>query len=313
MKLDSGMQIGFNIQPRFVKHDHIDFRKYDQCVESASGSLVYAWSWYLDIMAGDWDAFVWGNYEYVMPVPSRRKWGIRYVYQPVFAQQLGIYPTPPADIQKAFFKRLKRKFRYIHYQVPVTIKEDVLKGFMIKPMHTRLLSLEPGYPALVKQYDDYILQNLKKARQHDIKITRLGEVDDFFELKDESKRIPVPEKSWRNLRKLMKISIRDGSGWLYSASGKENEILAAAFFLVWRTRAYYMTVVSNEEGRDKRAGFALLDQFLRDFAGQPLVFDFEGSSVPGVDKFFESFGAEKEFYSMLSRNRLPWFISLFKK
>jgi hypothetical protein len=111
----------------------------------------------------------------------------------------------------------------------------------------------------------------------------------------------------------MKTSIRDGSGWLYAASGEDHEFLAAAFFLVWRTRAYYMTVVSNEEGREKRAGFALLDQFLRDFAGQPIIFDFEGSSVHGVDKFFESFGAEKESYLMLSRNRLPWFISIFKK
>ena len=307
------MQIGFNIQPRFVSGKHLDYRRYDQCVENASNGLVYAWSWFLDIMAGDWDAFVWGDYEYVMPVPSRRKWGIRYVYQPVFAQQLGIYPTPPPEIQKAFLKRLKRKFRYIHYPVSESLKDEVLKGFHIKPLHTRVLSLEEGYPAVVKEYDDYILQNLRKARMHLIKVDRQGDIDEFFDIKEDAKKIPVPEKSWKNLRKLMKTTIHDGNGWLYTASGPDNEPLAAAFFLVWRCRAYYMTVVLTEEGREKRAGFAILDQFIRDFAGQPLVFDFEGSSVPGVDKFFESFGAAKESYKLISRNRLPWFIALFKK
>jgi hypothetical protein len=307
------MQIRHNIQPRFVKHKDIDLRKYDQCLETDSNSLVYACSWFLDIMAIEWDAFIWGDYEFVMPVPNRRKWGIRYVYQPVFAQQLGIYPTPPPDIQKAFFKRLKRKFRYIHYPLSVTFNDEILKGFNIKHLHTRVLSLESGYPALVKQYDDYILQNLKKARQNNIKVSRQSEIDDFFELKDDSKKIPVPEKSWKNLRKLMKETIYDGNGWLYAATDQNNEILAMAFFLVWRTRVYYMTVVSSQTGREKRAGFALLDQFLRDFAGHPVIFDFEGSSVAGVDKFFESFGAEKESYCLISRNKLPWIVSLLKK
>ena len=307
------MNIRFNLQPVFIKHSQIDFAKYDQCVDNAPNSLVYACSWFLDIMAGEWDAYIWGDYEYVMPVPSRRKWGIRYVYQPVFAQQLGIYPTPPPEIQKAFFRRLKRKFRYIHYQLPVIFKEDVMHGFRIKQLHTRILSLEPGYPAIVKNYDDYILQNLKKARLNGIRVFRQADAEDFFELKDESRKIPVPEKSWKNLRKLMKETIYDGNGWLYVAKGLTDEIITAAFFLVWKTRAYYMTVVSSEEGRDKRAGFAILDQFLRDFSGQPVLFDFEGSSVTGVDKFFECFGAEKEYYNMISRNRLPWFINLFKK
>jgi len=307
------MQIGFNIQPRFIRSKQLDRRRYDQCVENASNGLVYAWSWFLDIMAGEWDAFVWGDYEYVMPVPNRRKWGIRYVYQPIFAQQLGIFPTPPPDIQKLFFKRLKRKFRYIHYPVPDSLKEDVLKGFKIKPLHTRVLSLEEGYPSVVKDYDDYILQNLRKARMHLISVDRQGDIDEFFDIKEDAKKIPVPEKSWKNLRKLMKTTIHDGNGWLYTASGPDNEPQAAAFFLVWRTRAYYMTVVLSEEGREKRAGFAILDQFIREFAGQPLVFDFEGSSVPGVDKFFESFGATKEPYKLISRNRLPWFYAIFKK
>jgi hypothetical protein len=208
---------------------------------------------------------------------------------------------------------LKKKFNYIHYQVPATLREEALKGYRIKQLHTRVLSLEEGYANIVMEYDDYILQNLKKARENRIRITRQAEIEDFFDVKEVAKKIPVPEKSWKNLKRLMKLTIHDGNGWLYSALDPNDELLSAAFFLIWRTRAYYMTVVSSPEGREKRAGFALLDQFFRDFSGQPVIFDFEGSSVEGVDKFFESFGAEKENYWMISRNTLPRFISLFKK
>ena len=313
MKQDSGMQAENKDQLRFVGHARINFRLYDQCVANAGTSLVYAWSWYLDIMAGEWDALVWGNYSYVMPVPTRRKWGIRYVYTPVFAQQLGIYPTPPVEIQKAFIDRLTHRFRYINYQTGNDLNENILAGFTVKPLHTRVLSLEPGYEDISSQYAGYIRRNLKKAGSNGIEIFRQTDPSSFFRLQKESKDIPVPGKSWTCLRKLMEATLPNGRGLIYAASGPSGEINAAAFFVVWNNRAYYLMVVSDHEGREKRAVFALLDRFIHDFEGQPVIFDFEGSAVPGVDSFFESFGAVKEPYRMLSLNRLPGLMKLIKR
>jgi len=83
---------------QYRKHDEVDFIKYDRCINSASNSRVYAAGWYLDRSAIVWDALVWGNYEFVMPIPVGNKYGIRYLYQPVFSQQLGIFPSPDLDI-----------------------------------------------------------------------------------------------------------------------------------------------------------------------------------------------------------------------
>jgi hypothetical protein len=193
------------------------------------------------------------------------------------------------------------------------ISADALKNFTVRMLHTRILSLAPEYIALAQQYDDYISQNLKKAALFGIRVERQYDPAVFLRVQQVSKHIPVPEKSWQNLENLMEYTLQNSSGYLYGAVNKDNKTISVAYFLFYHQRIYYMTVVSDAEGREKRAGFLLLDQLFRDYAGQPFIFDFEGSAVEGVDKFFESFGAVKENYRMLSCNRLPQLIRFFKR
>ena len=88
---------------RYLKHDELDFSSWDRRISSADNSRVYALSWYLDRTAADWDALVWGDYEYVLPVTLKSKFGIKYLYQPLFCQQLGIFPEPDPEIAGLFY------------------------------------------------------------------------------------------------------------------------------------------------------------------------------------------------------------------
>ncbi len=45
--------------------------------------------------AGQWDALVLDDYQAVMPLTWRSKFGIRYLYQPAFTQQTGIFSASP--------------------------------------------------------------------------------------------------------------------------------------------------------------------------------------------------------------------------
>ena len=65
-------------QIRYIKHNEIDAEKWNSCIETAANSRLYVNEWYLDRAADRWDAFVWGDYEYIMPLPVRKKWGINY-------------------------------------------------------------------------------------------------------------------------------------------------------------------------------------------------------------------------------------------
>ena len=72
----------------------------------------YRDSWYLDACADNWGAFITPDYNYVMPVAYRRKLGIKYLYQPRFCQQLGIYSSGEVDGEttQLFLKAMKRSF-----------------------------------------------------------------------------------------------------------------------------------------------------------------------------------------------------------
>ena len=66
---------------RYLTENEIDFKKYDQCIANALNSRIYAYSWYLDIVADkNWDVLVLNDYEAVMPMPKRKRYFINYIF-----------------------------------------------------------------------------------------------------------------------------------------------------------------------------------------------------------------------------------------
>src|ERR1700678_4772667 len=76
---------------RILKRNLIDDTKWNHAIRHASNSLPYAYTWYLDALCSRWVGLVMGDYEFIMPLPIGRKWGLLYVYQPLFCQQLGVF------------------------------------------------------------------------------------------------------------------------------------------------------------------------------------------------------------------------------
>src|SRR5258705_11018399 len=76
---------------QYLAHKDIDKNKWDRCIDSAGNGLIYAYSFYLDCMAMNWDALVLNDYEAVMPLTWKKKYGIHYLYQPFLTAQLGLF------------------------------------------------------------------------------------------------------------------------------------------------------------------------------------------------------------------------------
>lgn len=76
-----------------LTYDEIDRKKWDACIRQSLNGLIYAETVYLDHMAVNWDGLVLGDYEAVMPLTWKKKWGIKYLYQPAFFQQGGIFSS----------------------------------------------------------------------------------------------------------------------------------------------------------------------------------------------------------------------------
>ena len=66
-----------------------------------------------------------------------------------------------------------------------------------------------------------------------------------------------------------------------------------------------MNALSSKEGKELRAMFFLIDQYIQMNAEKELTLDFEGSTLPGIARFFSGFGATPETYYRMKHNRLP--------
>ena len=97
----------------YIKNIDINKHKWDACITNAGNGLIYAYSFYLDEMAKNWDALVMNDYEAVMPVTWNKKYGIYYLYQPFLCASLGVFGNNlTSKIVHSFFKKIPAHFKY---------------------------------------------------------------------------------------------------------------------------------------------------------------------------------------------------------
>jgi hypothetical protein len=137
---------------KYYKHKQINKKSWDACITRSINGISYAYSWYLDLACPGWDALVEGDYECVMPLPNRSKFGIRYVYPPYFIQQLGLFSTEILSEERVhtFLQAIPSSFRYVQQNLNTfnKLKHD---GFEVKQRLTHELDLIPAY-ALLREY-----------------------------------------------------------------------------------------------------------------------------------------------------------------
>lgn len=59
---------------QFVQNADIIKKKWDDCIAHSVNERIYAYSWYLNIVAPNWDALIMDDYQAVFPVVHQKKW-----------------------------------------------------------------------------------------------------------------------------------------------------------------------------------------------------------------------------------------------
>ncbi len=291
---------------KYLKHESIDSGKWNNCIERASNSRIYANDWHLDRTAVIWDALVLGDYEFVMPLPIRKKWGISYIYQPLFSQQLGIYPSPPKKISTLFYKKLFEKIRYadIHLN-SFNVSDGAEEQISFIPRKNYLLELNQDYKTLSNHYTKNTRRNISKARKNNLSLIVGIRLEDYMAFKQKNLVASVSKKDLEKLKSLIAFGQYKGFGEIYGVYSPDNKLCAAVYFCRWKERVIYLNSVADGLGKELGATYFLVDNFIQANAEKNMVLDFEGSMVPGVARFYRGFGAAPEMYFRLKFNRLP--------
>lgn len=274
---------------QYLKHNEIDKTKWDACISEASNSLVYAESWYLDIVSPNWEALVADDYDYVMPLPLKRKFGVPYLVQPPLTQQLGVFSS--FEIDQKTISSFIRKNPYFSYHLHLNYKNS-FKEASILPNY--VLNLKPSYHETQKHYSKNTKRNLKNASNHNIHTTEI-EYDHFLSFYHSVEKTFVAPK-----KNLVNNFIQEGSHKnvlkLYGAYNEKDEMLAALCLLLSAKRLIYLLPVSNEQGKEVSAMFKIIDDIILKNAESDATLDFEGSRIDGIARFYRGFGAELQTY-----------------
>lgn len=296
-----------------VKNKDIDYTKWDQCIQSAIIPLVYAHSWYLDIIAPNWDALIYGDYEFVMPLTWRRKMGWSMLLQPVYAQQQGIFPKADTQMQNRFLSRVHEQFRYVAVNLNASHDLPFPNVFEVHTRKNYILQLILPYHELKNNYSKHTRRQLKKAEENKLFVVKGIQSKEYLDLKASARKIKLSQPFMHTLKRLIEMGHSQGNGVIYAAYTPDNMLCAAAFFLFAGHRVTYLNAVSTDEGKKTSAMHKIIDQFIQEHCGSLLTLDFEGSVIPGIARFYEGFGAATEAYYFIKSNRLPIPIRWFKK
>jgi len=291
---------------RFLKNREIDYDKWDDCIQNAANSRVYATSWFLDRTAAEWNALVWGDYEFVMPLPYRKKFGISYLYQPLYCQQLGVFPAPSDDITMKFYNTLTRNFSYFDIQLNASnLPPKNFREIQPLPRKNFLLRLGTDYEVIYSGYSTNTKRNLAKASKNNLSFIESITIEEYIEFIQKNQSLEMPKNQLRKLKNIVVFAQYKGFGKIAGVFSAKNQLCATAFFCFWRNRVIYLNPVSSNEGKRLRAMFFLIDKVIERNSRKSLKIDFEGSMVTGIARFFEGFGAAHETYYRMRFNQLP--------
>jgi hypothetical protein len=297
---------------QYLEQKEIDKQKWDACITSAENGLIYGYADFLDTMAGDWDALIMGDYEAVMPLPWRKKYGIRYIYQPAFVAQLGVFGNNTgSDTLHQFLKAIPSSFKFI--DLPFNHQNRFEAGdYQTRERVNYVLDLHLPYEEIYSKYRDNIRRNIKKSVGYGCSFSLDVSLDDIIELASMNERGGSQTNDFRNFKILAEKLRTDNKALNYGILSNNGQLLASAVFFFSHQRAYYLLVGNHPNGRTLGASHALVDAFIRNHAGRDLLLDFEGSDIRNLAFFYSSFGAVEESYLSLQWNRLPWYLRWVK-
>lgn len=296
----------------YLKHSEIDKLKWDKCINQSINGIVYAYSWFLDIVSYQWEALIVGDYEIVMPLTVKKKYGINYIFQPLYTQQLGIFSIQilTKEIVHHFLDAIPNKYKIIDINLNTHNKIDT-KNLRIKQGVTYQIDLIGNYKSISKNFNTNTKRNINKALKNKIQVSKHINLKDLLMLKKQTAKNTINFEHLNIFRRIIPFSITHNIGETYGAYSSNNELIAAAYFIKSNYKAVYLLSVSNEEGKEKGGMFAIINQFIKDHSGKNITLDFEGSKIESIARFFKGFGGKPIYFYRIIMNRLPWFLKFF--
>ena len=291
----------------YLEHNAIDKPKWDALIAECGN--IYAFSWYLDIVHPGWEALVEDDYQSVMPLTGGKKFGVNYLFQPYFVQQLGVFSKSPmtAETTEAFLKAIPSKYRFAEIRMNEgNVFADGAQG--IEYHRNVLLDLNQEYEAIHVNYHQNTKRNLAKAESNNLHLVETVIPYHVVALFRDNRGALLDkwgDAEYGVLTHLAKVAQKRNAAFMLGVSEKGvGQLICAAIFMKTKDRITFLFSGLTEEGKQRQAMTYLLDQVIQQHAHQPITFDFEGSDDDNLARFYLGFGGNETKYPSYCFNKL---------
>lgn len=279
-----------------ITRKKIDVEKYTNCLNNAVNYRIYAEYWYLDTLVDDnWDCYVLNDYEAIMPLPYTKKIGVKFITQPIYCQQLGVFHNK--YFSKEIFEQFEKK---LHKNLVRAYSFNEENTELFRPKGTskinQILDLNQDYDTFLKSIRKNRKQEIKKGFSADYKITEINNNQYFINLLNENYQDIKAELYLEKLQKLVEIIQSKNKSFTLSILYK-NEVVASSFYIKSNQRLIQLCNAKKTNSELNYNTF-IIDYILKNYSNQNYILDFEGSSLKGVNEFNASFRAETTYFTV---------------
>lgn len=304
-----------------------EYPLWDALVEESPQGNVFCRSWFLEAIAADIRIlayFIGGRLVAGIPLYFERRFGLNFCRMPPLVHTWGIVTAPFVGKDVTVFSRQMKV-------LTVFAEELANQRFFIQSFHPTQFNWLPFYWNGFRQQTHYTnviedltdsvrmwremecntRRNIRKAEKSGIKVVPCDcELVTTMAVKTfnhQHKQLPYTRA---HVDRLYRAAQEHGAGQCLAAVDRSGKTHAASFILWDRKRAYCVAGGTDPELRASGAQSLLLWHVLKFSSSQTAAFDFAGSVVEQIERFFTGFGATLVPYNRIMKLPRPMWASL---
>lgn len=283
---------------------------------------------YASIIAPGWEALIVQEGEKwlaVLPFFPTRKFGFSRSLQPRFSQFWGVCFLPDS---RSSYDSLSQKKAILDILMPELAEFQQITWHFSPafdyplPFHWNKFRLESRYTyqiALSASQEDMQASMASTIRRYLRKGASLAVTEStdpeilirLFRLQQQNGHeiIGSNDKDWATVSELIRYLTASGNGRMYVVKTTEGKVAAAGLFARFgHTGTYLLGTYDPVHGNRSAMPVMMWHAICAEKAAGMKIFDFEGSMIPGVERFFRRMGGQPVSYLKVERNELPYLV-----
>jgi len=313
-----------------LKRQHVNETKWNEFIDESPQHSIYCQSWYLDSLCSNWEAIIIkenGDWLAIMPLNLDSKFRLRYSVQPIFTQYLGLL-FAPLELKQHKELELKRKIiktviglipkniRIIDYNFSPKFKyflPFVWEGYSVIPRISYQLTLKKNIEEVICNYSSRIKDDIKKSIKNNLICFTSNDINDLIHMCYTNSIIN--KKSCIRFKMLWDQIIIRKNGYCIYAKDENNNIHCGGAFIIYKEKIIFILLSTKNEYKKFGSTSFLINEAIKQAIDNPKIksFDFEGSMIESIEKYFIGFNPSPITYFKIQKNKLHTLMNILQK